>query len=39
MNVLDIKDLTVVFKNKKRRTTIVENINFEVAKGECVVVL
>ncbi len=39
MNVLEVRELGVTFKNKKNSTSIVENINFDIAKGECVVVL
>ena len=38
-SILDIKNLNVVFKNKKNKTEIVKDVSFDVKKGECVCIV
>ncbi len=39
MNVIDVKNLNVSFKTKRNETKIVQDVSFNVKKGECLCIL
>lgn len=39
MSILNVKDLNIVFKGKKKEVQIIKDISFSINKGECICIL